>query len=133
MAGQSPHDVQVSFALENTGKAPLLYSSSDPAEVAEAQRRYGAERASAALEGLFAAVAATLIRRGVRRIVLAGGETSGAVVGALGLKALQVGQEIDPGVPVLVAAGPPALGLALKSGNFGAVFTKALAQLRGSA
>ena len=135
MAGQSLHDELVGFVLANTGNAPLLYSSSDPEDVAAAQQRYGRERVADALEGLFGAVAATLVGSGVRRLVVAGGETSGAVIGALDLGALQVGTEIDPGVPVLVAAGPPMLGLALKSGNFGAVdfFEKALARLGGAA
>ena len=67
-------------------------------------------------------------------MVVAGGETSGAVIGALSLGALQVGPEIDPGVPVLVAKGPPMIGLALKSGNFGSegFFEKALACLGGT-
>ncbi|MGI4944522.1 MAG: 3-oxo-tetronate kinase [Janthinobacterium lividum] len=135
MAGQQFHDELVAFVLANTGNAPLLYSSSDPDQVAAMQRTYGRERVARALESLFGAVAATLIARGVRRMVVAGGETSGAVVGALSLDALQVGQEIDPGVPVLVAEGPPMIGLALKSGNFGAedFFEKALARLGGAA
>ncbi len=135
MAGNQLHDELVAFALANTGNAPLLYSSSDPEAVAAAQRTYGRERVSEALEGLFGAVAVTLVQLGVRRFVVAGGETSGAVIGALDLGALQVGQEINPGVPVLVAEGPPTLGLALKSGNFGAAdfFEKALARIEGVA
>ncbi len=119
----------VAFVLDNQGRAPLLYSSGDPAEVAAAQQAHGRERVSAALEGLFGAVAAELVRQGVRRLVVAGGETSGAVVGALDLGALEVGREIDPGVPVLVAGGERPIALALKSGNFGGAdfFDRALA------
>jgi uncharacterized protein YgbK (DUF1537 family) len=135
MTGQPLHDDLVEFVLANTGNAPLIYSSGDPDIVAAAQHRYGRDQVAEALEHLFGAVAATLVARGVRRLVVAGGETSGAVVSALNLGALQLGPEIDPGVPVLVAAGPPTLGLALKSGNFGAVdfFEKALGLLEGAA
>ena len=135
MAGQPLHDELVGFVLANPGNAPLIYSSADPEDVAAAQRQYGRERVAEALEGLFGAVAATLVERGVRRMVVAGGETSGAVVTALSLGALQVGPEIDPGVPVLVAEGPALIGLALKSGNFGAenFFEKALVRLEAAA
>jgi uncharacterized protein YgbK (DUF1537 family) len=67
----------------------------------------------------------------VRKLVVAGGETSGAVVQALGVKALRIGPQIDPGVPWTMGLGNPPLALALKSGNFGApdFFTKALEML----
>jgi uncharacterized protein YgbK (DUF1537 family) len=65
---------------------------------------------------------------GVRKLVVAGGETAGAVVGALGVRALRIGPQIDPGVPWTASIGDPKLALALKSGNFGAAdfFQKAL-------
>jgi 3-dehydrotetronate 4-kinase len=68
----------------------------------------------------------------VRRLVVAGGETAGAVVSALGVTALRIGPEIDPGVPWTEALGTPRLALALKSGNFGGedFFAKALTMLR---
>jgi ankyrin repeat protein len=77
------------------------------------------------------ATARALVEAGVRRLVVAGGETSGAVVSALDLEALEIGPEIDPGVPVVIARGDRDLALALKSGNFGApdFFTKALKTL----
>jgi uncharacterized protein YgbK (DUF1537 family) len=80
---------------------------------------------------LFADTARVLVERGVRRLVVAGGETSGGVVSALGLHALAIGPEIDPGVPALSTIAGAPLGLALKSGNFGApdFFTKALKAL----
>ncbi len=59
------------------------------------------------------------MKAGVKRLVVAGGEISGAVVSALGIRAFEVGPEIDPGVPALRTEGDPALSLALKSGNFG--------------
>jgi hypothetical protein len=68
---------------------------------------------------------------GVRKLVVAGGETSGAVVQALNVRSLRIGPQIDPGVPWTLANGTPAIALALKSGNFGTpdFFAKALAQL----
>jgi uncharacterized protein YgbK (DUF1537 family) len=100
---------------------PLVASSATPDEVATVRAGRGAAVAEA-IEQFFGALAAALHARGVRRFVVAGGETAGAVVTALDLRTLQVGAEIDPGVPALRACGadPAApLALALKSGNFG--------------
>ncbi|WP_299588058.1 3-oxo-tetronate kinase [uncultured Tateyamaria sp.] len=110
---------------------PLAYSSADPDDVRAVQEQYGRERSAAALEGVFAEVARLLRAGGVTRIITAGGETSGAVVEALDLGTLEIGPEIDPGVPALRAA--PDLVVALKSGNFGAedFFEKADGVLRG--
>lgn len=110
--------------------APLIYTTADPEAVSAAQAQHGREALSARLEALAGAVAAALVARGARRLVSAGGETSGAVVAALGLQAMVIGPEIDPGVPALRAEGRP-LALALKSGNFGGpdFFAKALAAL----
>ena len=121
----------VGFLVANTGRAPLV-SSSRPAEhVASLQAKYGQHAVAAKLDALFADTARVLVERGVRRLVVAGGETSGAVVSALGLHALAIGPEIDPGVPALSTIAGAPLGLALKSGNFGApdFFTKALKAL----
>ncbi len=96
---------------------PLVFTSADPAIVAEAQSTYGTERAAAAIEGFFANLALSLRDSGITRLITAGGETSGAVVEGLGFEALEIGPEIDPGVPALRAG--PELVLALKSGNFG--------------
>ena len=75
-----------------------------------------------------ASIAKTLVNSGVRRLVIAGGETAGAVVGSLAIKGLLIGKQIDPGVPGTVTIGEPKLALALKSGNFGErdFFEKAL-------
>lgn len=105
------------WALAQNG-APLAYSSADPDIVAAVQVRHGRERSAAALEGFFAELARLLVAGGVRRLISAGGETSGAVVEGLGLTALQIGPEIDPGVPAMRAGDN--LVVALKSGNFGA-------------
>jgi 3-dehydrotetronate 4-kinase len=88
---------------------------------------------SARLEGLFAETARRLVDRGVRRVVVAGGETSGAVAQALDLDGLTIGPEVSPGVPVLVSE-ERGVALALKSGNFGGedFFEEALDALAGN-
>jgi uncharacterized protein YgbK (DUF1537 family) len=125
-------DVQraLAFAERHLGDGPVLIASSaPPEEVAQVQERLGRERAGAAIEEAMAAIAQGLVERGVRRLVVAGGETAGAVVGALGIKGLRIGPPIDPGVPWTASLGEPPLALALKSGNFGApdFFIKAFA------
>jgi uncharacterized protein YgbK (DUF1537 family) len=109
-------------------QAVLVYATASADTVKAAQQQLGAERAGALVETCLAEVAAGLSGRGVRRLVVAGGETSGAVVQALKVQRLRVGLPVDPGVPWTQAEGRPLL-LALKSGNFGSVdfFTKALA------
>lgn len=97
---------------------PLAYTSADPEAVAAIQARHGREAASAALETFFAETARLAVAGGVTRVITAGGETSGAIVEALALSELQIGPEIDPGVPALRARAD--LVVALKSGNFGA-------------
>ncbi len=111
--------------------AVLIYATSQPEEVARVQASLGAERAGHLVEACLARVAGGLVESGVRRLVVAGGETSGAVVSALGVKALRIGPQIDPGVPWTVSVGGAPLALALKSGNFGGqnFFAKALAML----
>ena len=84
------------------------------------QQALGRERAGALVESILAEIARGLVARGVRRLVVAGGETSGAVVQALGISGLRIGRQIDPGVPWTMSLGEPPLALALKSGNFGA-------------
>jgi uncharacterized protein YgbK (DUF1537 family) len=117
----------VAFVSAHRGNAPLVYSSASPDAVAAAQEEFGRESVARSLESLFAESARALVASGVRRLVVAGGETSGAVVSALGLKSLAIGPEIDPGVPALYAR-ESGLALALKRGNFGApaVFDSAL-------
>ncbi len=108
----------------------LLYATASPQQVQQAQATLGAERAGQLVEQCLAQIAAGLVEAGVQRMVVAGGETSGAVVQALGISALRIGATIDPGVPWTHANGRPLL-LALKSGNFGSVnfFAKALAMV----
>lgn len=116
-----------------TDGLPLAYSSADPQDVLKVQETYGRERSADALESFFAGVARAAVEGGATRIITAGGETSGAIVEGLDLDTLEIGPEIDPGVPALRAR--PDLVVALKSGNFGAedFFEKANRQLAGQA
>ena len=84
------------------------------------------------IENAIAAIAKGLAKSGVRRFVVAGGETSGAVVSALGIKGLEIGAQISPGVPATLSYGEPRYALALKSGNFGGpdFFAEALEALK---
>lgn len=101
-------------------KPALVYSSADPAEVLAVQQKLGRAQAGDSVEHLLGSVAAELAARGFVRFLVAGGETSGAVVAALGIEALRIGPEIDPGVPWTTTFSGRPLALALKSGNFGA-------------
>jgi uncharacterized protein YgbK (DUF1537 family) len=116
------------WAIDRLDDGPVLvYATDTPEAVAAAQAALGRERAGAVVEQALAHVARGLVDHGLARLVVAGGETSGAVVEALGVRALRIGSQIDPGVPV-VQALPGGLALALKSGNFGGedFFGKAL-------
>ena len=111
----------------------LVYSTADPDSVKSVQLRLGVVEAGAMVERTLGAIAQGLVRLGVRQIIIAGGETSGACVQALGVSQMQIGPQIDPGVPWChakfhIAANEPnaseitsdaGLHLALKSGNFG--------------
>jgi uncharacterized protein YgbK (DUF1537 family) len=97
----------------------VIAASAPPEKVAALQSKLGRDAAGALIEAAMAAIAEGLVARGVGRLVVAGGETSGAVVQRLGVTALRIGPEIDPGVPWTFAE-PRGLHLALKSGNFGA-------------
>jgi uncharacterized protein YgbK (DUF1537 family) len=114
-----------SWAEPQLGERPVLISATAPPDkVSAIQEALGRERAGALVEGILAAIARGLVQRGVRRLVVAGGETAGAVVQGLGITGLRIGRQIDPGVPwtasLPASPGEPALALALKSGNFGA-------------
>jgi 3-dehydrotetronate 4-kinase len=129
--GEPVGDKALAWAKDKLGNSPVLLSASDKPEAVKAlQQKYGVEKSSHAIESTMAQLAKGLVAAGVGRLVVAGGETSGAVVGALDVTALRIGPEIDPGVPWTASVGQPLL-LALKSGNFGApdFFTKAFAQL----
>lgn len=135
MRGEITPAQLVDFVREHHGEAPLIYSSDSPDHVRRLQDVFGRSQVADRLDQLFANTARELIGAGIRRLVVAGGETSGAVVNALGVQALAIGPEIDPGVPALATADGPPLALALKSGNFGApdFFEKALRVLGAAA
>jgi 3-dehydrotetronate 4-kinase len=101
------------------GGPVLVYATAAPERVREVQERLGRARAGELVELALAAVARGLVERGVDGLVVAGGETSGAVVSALGVKGLRIGPQIAPGVPWTSTLGGHSLALALKSGNFG--------------
>jgi 3-dehydrotetronate 4-kinase len=134
MAGDMTVAKASAWLAENLTAEPLVFSSAEPEVVGKAQQKYGLGELAHRIETFFSELAAEARRHGVRRLVSAGGETSGAVVQGLACEALQVGPEIDPGVPMLRVNGQD-FGLALKSGNFGAedFFTKALRMLKGEA
>ena len=130
--GEPVSDKAMAWAKDKLGNGPILLSASDKPEAVKAlQQKYGVEKSSHAIEATMATLAKGLVAAGVGRLVVAGGETSGAVVGALDVTALRIGPEIDPGVPWTASVGGKPLLLALKSGNFGApdFFTKAFAKL----
>jgi 3-dehydrotetronate 4-kinase len=112
----------LAWARERLGSGPVLIASSAaPDQVASLQARHGRDTAGHAIEQAMAHIAEGLVQAGVRRLVVAGGETSGAVVDRLQIPGFLVGAEIAAGVPVLRAVGakPGDMLLALKSGNFG--------------
>ena len=130
--GEQQQTQALAFARQRLSEqAPvLIYASAEPTNVAAAQQALGAARAGQVVEEALSQLAVTLVDEGVGRLLVAGGETSGAVVSALGITTLRIGEQIDPGVPWTQAplAGSEApLSLALKSGNFGGVdfFTRA--------
>ena len=112
-------------------KPLLIYSSAGPDAVTQAQQKHGLEKAGELVERAMGLIARGLVERGVRQLIVAGGETAGAVVLALGITGLKIGPEIDPGVPWTETVNEPRLALALKSGNFGKsdFFTKSLDML----
>lgn len=129
-AGQDVAAAALAWARPRLSEKPILiYSTANPDQVKSVQGRLGREHAGALVEQTMGRVAQGLVECGVHRLVVAGGETSGAVVGALGVEGLAIGPEIDPGVPWTFSIGEPTLALALKSGNFGGpdFFTRAFA------
>ena len=110
----------------------LLYSSGGPGKVQSVQQRLGHASAAGLVEKTFGSLAVALAGRGVRTFVVAGGETSAAVLQALGIRVLTFGDELDPGVPWALSLEPDGYVFALKSGNFGSrnFFAKALERVR---
>jgi uncharacterized protein YgbK (DUF1537 family) len=122
VVGKGESQRALAWAEERLRKGPILIaSSSTPDQVAALQARHGRDAAGHAIEQAMADIAEGLVKSGVRQLVVAGGETSGAVVDRLGIPGFLVGPEIAAGVPVLRAVGAKdgEMLLALKSGNFG--------------
>jgi uncharacterized protein YgbK (DUF1537 family) len=135
LAGADEAQRALAWAKPRLADGPVLIASSaTPDQVASLQSRHGRETAGHAIEQAMADIAENLVKTGVRRLVVAGGETSGAVVDRLKIPGFLVGAEIAAGVPVLRAVGGGAgeMLLALKSGNFGgpAFFSDALGLMR---
>jgi 3-dehydrotetronate 4-kinase len=108
----------------------LVYATAEPATVSAVQRQLGADQAGALVEHALSRIAVGLVQAGVGQLIVAGGETAGACVQALGVTQLRIGPQIDPGVPWCHAVTPSrqaGMQLALKSGNFGGpdFFTRA--------
>jgi uncharacterized protein YgbK (DUF1537 family) len=135
-AGEDVAAQALAWAVPRLADGPVLvYATAAPEAVKAVQAQLGVERAGALVEQALARVAQGLVAAGVGQLLVAGGETSGACVQALGVDTLRIGPQIDPGVPWCHATPPTraqGLHLALKSGNFGAVdfFTRAFEVLR---
>ena len=135
-AGEDEAGKALAWARQHIASGPvLIYSTAESSAVKAVQGRLGVEQAGALVEQTIAAIARGLVEMGVRQLVVAGGETSGACVQALGIEQMRIGPQIDPGVPWCHAASPLApqgLHLTLKSGNFGTTdfFTKAFGALQ---
>ncbi|MEF8690105.1 UNVERIFIED_CONTAM: four-carbon acid sugar kinase family protein [Comamonas sp. A-3] len=133
--GRSVAEQALAWAREHIASGPVLvYSTAEPAAVKAIQERLGVEHAGALVEQTIAAVARGLVEIGVRQLIVAGGETSGACVQAMDIAQLRIGGQIDPGVPwchALSPVAPQGLHFTLKSGNFGTedFFTKAFTML----
>lgn len=138
MSGDVETATLLDFIHQHADTLPLIFSSAAPDEVVELQAQYGKDAVSTKLDNLFADTASKMIEQGLKRLVVAGGETSGAVaqavVDTLGVEAMFIGPEIDPGVPILRVGESHPLALALKSGNFGTTgfFAKAMSMMEGS-
>lgn len=129
----------VNWATAHMASSPVLvYSTADAEQVKSVQSQRGTQHAGEHTEQVLAQVAQGLVQHGVSQLVVAGGETSGACVQALGISQLTIGAKIDPGVPWCYAPSRFALSgglhITLKSGNFGSAdfFTKAFQSLHQS-
>ncbi|PSH59027.1 serine kinase [Phyllobacterium brassicacearum] len=134
LAGSEEINAAISWAGDRISAGPIVIAASAaPEMVSQLQSRYGRDASGHAIESATSSIAAELVARGVRRMVIAGGETSGAAVDRLGIPAFLIGPEIAPGVPVLRTIGNVQgdMLLALKSGNFGGgdFFAAALAMM----
>ncbi len=139
-AGEDVVGGALAWARARLADGPVLvYATAESAAVQAVQAQLGVARAGEVVEQALSAIAVGLVESGVRQLVVAGGETSGAVVQALGVHRMAIGPQIDPGVPWTAVHSPlcpgEVLHLALKSGNFGGLdfFTRAFARLQAAA
>jgi uncharacterized protein YgbK (DUF1537 family) len=116
---QTAADLAAWATAQPSDAIPVIYSSAEPSTLQAIQARLGQHASGALVENALAEVARRLADAGFARFLIAGGETSGAVVAALGVTMLEIGPEIAPGVPWTRSIGTADLALALKSGNFG--------------
>ena len=128
MKANHTYDIDGDGVADSSDEIYGSYFAWAPTFVAMLREKIGSEKAGSLIENAMGSIAKALVDSGVRRLVVAGGETAGAVVGALGISSLQIGEQIDPGVPGTITVEDPKIALALKSGNFGEVdfFQKAL-------
>lgn len=139
-AGDDVISAALAWAQPKLNDGPvLIYATAEPASVLAAQAKLGVARAGEIVEHALSHIAVGLVKLGVRQLLVAGGETSGAVVQALGVQRMTIGPQIDPGVPWTSVTSPACPGehlhMALKSGNFGSTdfFTKAFTVLKAHA
>lgn len=132
LAGEETAEHIWGFVEMHRGENVLVYSSDRPEQVRKIQAE-GRERVSSMLEQLAAELAARAAASGYRRIIVAGGETSGAVIQRLGYQGFWIGRSIAPGVPVMIPLEDTTMRLVLKSGNFGQddFFSRAVNELEG--
>lgn len=117
-SGRKTEQAYIEELEQNTGGSCMFCSSASPEAVKRAQK-LGKEEVAGRLEALFAELAACAVEMGYKKIITAGGETSGAVIRGLGFSAFCIGTSVAPGVPVLIPVSGSDLRLVLKSGNFG--------------
>lgn len=115
----SPDKIAEWLSGQPKDRPALIYASAKPEEVVSVQQKLGVAEAGELVENCLSEVARKAVALGVMRIIVAGGETSGAVVTGLNIRALDIGPEIAPGVPWTMVTDSPSIALALKSGNFG--------------
>ncbi|MCR9296492.1 MAG: four-carbon acid sugar kinase family protein, partial [bacterium] len=134
LADDKTHRSAEQWALEHRDEAPLIYTTVDVGRLSEIQSQLGTQEAARRAENILAELADRLVRQGFGQMIVAGGETAGAIVRKLNIQAISIGPEICPGVPWTQAISPPGLSLALKSGNFGGVdfFEQAQTRLRNA-
>jgi uncharacterized protein YgbK (DUF1537 family) len=133
LAGELSVDAVADELWSLRSRCPIAYSTAPQEAIDAVQQRFGG-RAASAVEQFFGQLASKLLERGIARLVVGGGETAGTVINAIAIDQLEIGPEIDPGVPAMTARhGSRAIGIALKSGNFGAVdfYDRAVRMLGG--